>query len=192
MVDATKVVVGVPDQQVSGAVFDAPVGTDAPTSAIDTLDSAFEASGYVSSDGLSIAPDTSTNSVTDWGGATVKEWLSEFACELTWKEIEMSYKSACHAFGESAVSKTPATTDHGEQLKIAIGARLPEPRAWCFKIKDGKSRVLVYVPNGQVTAVDEIAFSADDAVGFGITLKTYPDQNGNNIYIFTDDGVVTK
>jgi hypothetical protein len=38
--------------------------------------------------------------------------------------------------------------------------------------------------------VDEIDFVANDAVKLPLTLTTYPDDSGNNIYIYVDDGLV--
>lgn len=191
MKDATRVLVGTPEQTTTGPVFDAPVGTKLPTEVGEELDEAFKASGYVSSDGLTISPDYSINSAVEWGGSDVRDWLSEFKSELSWKEIQIDYESACHAFGADNVTKKAADESHGERLKIAIGARLPDPRSWVFKMKDGKSRLIAVVPIGQVIGVDEIAFNVDDVVGFNITLKTYQDENGNNIYIYTDDGKVS-
>jgi len=57
-------------------------------------------------------------------------------------------------------------------------------------MKDGAARVRIVVPDGQVTNVDEIDFVANDAVKLPLTLTTYPDDSGNNIYIYVDDGLV--
>jgi hypothetical protein len=58
-------------------------------------------------------------------------------------------------------------------------------------MKDGNARIVVLVPNGQVTEVGEVTFAANAAVGWQVTLSTYPDDSGNCIYIMTDDGVVS-
>lgn len=39
--------------------------------------------------------------------------------------------------------------------------------------------------------MEEVTFNATDPVGWGLTLSTYPDESGNNIYVLTDDGVVS-
>ena len=57
-------------------------------------------------------------------------------------------------------------------------------------MKDGSARMLIVVPIGQVTAIDEITFNNTDPVGYAVTLTTSPDEDGNNIYILTDDGEV--
>lgn len=196
MIDASKVLVGTPDQLTTGAVLSAPLGTTCPdlddvTPAKVTIDPAFVSSGYANSDGLSITPDYSTNDINDWSGALVRRSLESFTGEITWTMIQVDEESFKMAFGESYVESRKASETHGNQLKAAIGAHLPESRAWVFKMKDGDARMLVVVPNGQVTGLDEIQFTATDPVGLAVTLSCYNDEKGNGIYILTDDGKVT-
>lgn len=190
MPDAKKVFMGLPDQLTTGAILDAPLGTKVPANMkeVDALDEAFKSSGYVTSDGLKLATDKSTNNLTDWSGATVRKVLESFDGTISWAEMEMTYESMCHAFGAENVTKTPASVEAGEQLVVSIGADLPKPRAWVFKMKDGDARLVIVVPNGQVTEMDEITFNASDPVALPITLSCYPDGKGKSIYIFTDDG----
>ena len=195
-VNASNVRVGTPDQDVTGAILSAPIGTDLPTNTDIsttgiTLDEAFEACGYVSSDGLTLTPDMSTNDITEWGGALVKRVLETFNGTLSWGMIEMNATSAKMAFGDENVTETPAAATHGAQVTIKVGARLPQPKSWAFKMKDGAARILIVVPNGQVTTIDEITFNATDPVTFPVELSCYPDSSGNSIYIYIDDGVVT-
>ena len=74
---------------------------------------------------------------------------------------------------------------------IALGAYLPEEQAWVFLMKDGDARIVIAVPDGQITEVGEVTFASNTAVGWQVTLSCYPDTNGNCIYIMTDDGQVT-
>lgn len=190
--NAEEVYVGIPDQQTTGAIMCAPIGTALPTSAKDTIAEAFKSSGYVSEDGLSLSTDYSTSEIKEWSGSIIRKILEQFDGTITWKEISLNYESACHAFGEEYVTKTEANDENGTQLKISIGAHMPAAKSWAFKMKDGEKRMLIVVPNGQVTAMDGIDFNATDAVGFPLTLSCYDDGTGNSIYIHTDDGKVVS
>ncbi|MCI6275081.1 MAG: hypothetical protein MR611_10515 [Coriobacteriaceae bacterium] len=187
--DVSKVLVGSPDQKTTGAVLDAPLGTKLPTSATEALDEAFASSGYISEDGLALKTDRSTNDIKEWSGAVVRKLLDSFDGTITWSEMQMSYEALCHAFGSSAVTKVAATAEHGEQVTLAINSAMPPARSWVFRMKDGEARILIVVPNGQVTSVDEIDFVSSDSVKLPITLSCYPDSSGNSIYIYVDDGV---
>ena len=183
----TDVRVGAPDQKVTGAIKHAPVGTALPdltdiTKAAVTLNTAFTGDEYVSEDGLTLSPSRSTTEIKDWSGSTVRKVLESFDGTLAWTMI---------AFGADHVTTAAATTTHGAQVKAALGAYLPEEQAWVFLMKDGDARIVIAVPDGQITEVGEVTFASNNAVGWNVTLSCYPDAAGNSIYIMTDDGVVT-
>lgn len=196
MPNTNDVRVGAPDQATTGAILSAPLGTTLPslssiTKAAVTIDPAFEGNEYISEDGLTLTPNYSTQNIKDWSGAVVRKVLEEFDGTLGWQMISTNQNALETAFGKANVTANAATQTHGNQLQAALGARLPDPRSWVFLMKDGDARIVIVVPKGQVTALNETNFVPNDAVKWGVTLSTYPDAAGNSIYIMTDDGVVT-
>ena len=192
----TDVRVGAPDQKVTGAIKHAPLGTAIPTladitKAAVTLNQAFEGDEYVSQDGLTLAPSMSTTEIKDWSGATVRKVLESFDGTLSWTMISTNEGALSIAFGTDHVTSEVATATHGAQVQAALGAYLPEEQTWVFLMKDGDARIVIVVPDGQITEVGEVTFASNAAVGWQVTLSCYPDTDGNCIYIMTDDGVVT-
>ena len=188
--------VGAPDQKVTGAIKHAPKGTAIPaltdiTKAAVTLNQAFTGDEYVSQDGLTLAPSMSTTEIKDWSGATVRKVLESFDGTLSWTMISTNAGALAIAFGSAHVTTVAATQTHGAQVQATLGAYLPEEQAWVFLMKDGDARIVIAVPDGQITEVGEVTFASNAAVGWNVTLSCYPDANGNSIYIMTDDGVVT-
>lgn len=197
MPDIKDVRVGAPDQKTTGAIKYAPLGTDIPdlsdiTKSAVTLDSHFTGNEFVSEDGLTLTPSTSTTDIKDWSGATVRKVLESFDGTLNWTMISTNESAMKVAFGEDNITTEAASTTHGSQVMAALGPNLPEARTWVFLMKDGDARIVIAVPNGQVTEVGEVTFASNAAVGWPVTLSTYPDEDGNSIYIMTDDGVVTS
>ncbi|NPD32255.1 hypothetical protein HLV35_03105 [Eggerthellaceae bacterium zg-997] len=188
--DVSKVLVGAPDQKTTGAILSAPLGTALPKDASSALDAAFTSSGYVSEDGLSMKTDRGTTNVSDWSRKVVRKLLDSFEAELSWSEIQMSYESLCHAFGEDNVKLVPRNRQHGEQITVSVNASMPAPRSWVFNMKDGNTKIRIVVPSGQVTGVDELTFAAGDPLQLPITLACYPDDQGNHVYVMLDDGTV--
>ena len=191
----TDVRVGAPDQKVTGAIKHAPLGTVIPTladikKAGVTINSAFEGDEYVSEDGLTLSPSMSTTDVKDWSGATVRKLLESYDGTLHWTMISTNKGALSIAFGKDHVTSVTAGTDHGAQTMAALGAYLPEEQTWLFLMKDGDARIVIAVPDGQITAVGDVVFASNAAIGWDVTLSCYPDENGNSIYIMTDDGVV--
>ena len=192
-VDASKVLVGAPDQTgVSGAILRAPLGTALPTDATTALTAAFVGGGYVSSDGVTITPELSTTGINDWSGAEVRKLLESFTGTVKFQLIQFDGDGAKLIFGEQAVTITPATTTKGTQVSIAIGGKLPDPGSWVFKMKDGLALIRVVLPNAQPTSWDELTFVNNAPIPLGTELSCYPDANGKSIYIYTDDGVFAK
>lgn len=188
--------IGAPDQKVTGAIKHAPKGTAIPaltdiTKAAVTLNQAFTGDEYVSQDGLTLAPSMSTTEIKDWSGATVRKVLESFDGTLSWTMISTNAGALAIAFGADHVTTAVATTAHGAQVQAALGAYLPEEQAWVFLMKDGDARIVIAVPDGQITEVGEVTFASNAAVGWQVTLSCYPDASGNCIYIMTDDGVTT-
>lgn len=191
----TDVRVGAPDQKVTGAIKHAPLRTVIPTledikKAGVTINSAFEGDEYVSEDGLTLSPSMSTTDVKDWSGATVRKLLESYDGTLHWTMISTNKGALSIAFGKDHVTSVTAGTDHGAQTMAALGAYLPEEQTWIFLMKDGDARIVIAVPDGQITAVGDVVFASNAAIGWDVTLSCYPDENGNSIYIMTDDGVV--
>ena len=189
--NSQKVMVGLPDQATTGAIHSAPLGTTLPTD-VDADLTGFDSSGYVDTSGLQLTQTYSTSDINEWSGGTVRTVLENYKGELSWTEISvLDYEAACHAFGADNVSRVAATTTSGEKITIRIGAHLPEARAWAFRMKDGDRKMLVVAPNGQVTSVGTITFVAGQAISLPITLSCNVDEDGEGIYIYTNDGVVT-
>lgn len=197
MPNNSDVRVGAPDQKTTGAILHAPIGTTLPTlssitKAAVTIDQAFTGNEYVSEDGLTLAPAVSTSDIKDWSGATVRKVLESFDGTLSWTMISTNAGAMGVAFGASHVTTSAATATHGAQTRTELGAHLPDSQSWVFLMKDGDARIVIVVPNGQVTEVGEVTFASNSAVGWQVTLSTYPDADGECIYIMTDDGVVTS
>lgn len=196
MPKTSDVRVGAPDQKTTGAIKHAPLGTAIPTladitKAAVTLNQAFVGDEYVSEDGLTLAPSTSTTDIKDWSGAIVRKVLESFDGTLSWTMISTNKGALEVVVGKNHVTSVTASTAHGEQVQATFGAYLPEEMVWVFLMKDGDARIVIAVPDGQITEVGEVTFASNAAVGWNVTLSCYPDSSGNSIYIMTDDGVVT-
>ena len=186
-----------PDQSTTtGAVAVATTASQAtaanvPTDARTALTSVWDSGGYVSEDGMSLSISKSFNDLHDWSHSTVKSVLTEYKGIITVSFLQVDEFSAKRVFGEDNVTVTAATRDHGQIINIGIGSAMPPIEAYCFSMKDGDQRVRVYVPRGQFTEVDDMAFTTD-GVKVGGKLATYDDGTGKSIYVIFDDGQVVS
>lgn len=190
-VDSKNVFIGAPDQLTTGAILTGPETDVIPAGIDDFVFDTFTDSGYANEDGVEITPSESTETIQDWSLKAIRKILTEFDATLGWTHIELNPASAANYFGDDNVDVTAATASTGTQMRMALAGEARPVKAWYFKIKDGERRVVVMVPHGQVTERGAIPLNASGAVTLPVTLSTYPDAAGKNIYIFTDDGVVS-
>lgn len=188
-VESKNVFVGAPDQATTGAILTGPETNVIPDTIDDFIFTGLKASGYIGEDGVTITPSDSTSSIKDWSGAEIRRILTEFTGEIAWTHLELSAEAARNYFGDDQVEVTAATAATGTQMRAALGKHELPVKGWYFKVKDGARRAVVFVPHGQVTGRGEIPLNATGAITLPVTLATYPDAAGNNIYIYTDDGV---
>lgn len=191
-IDAKKVLVGAPDQSsTTGAVNYADTTTAAPTDAKTALSDEWEKGGYVSEDGLTLSMEYGTTKIRDWSKSAVRTLLDEFTGEAAFAFIQTDYESLVAVFGSDAVTKVDATSQHGEQITVKMGAHLAPARAYAFNMKDGDARVRVYMPNAQASLDGDLTFVAGEPITWNVKLECNADASGESIYIFTDDGVVS-
>ena len=188
-VNSNNVFVGAPDQATTGAILTGPETDVIPDTIDDFVFTGLDDSGYVNEDGVTITPSDSTESIRDWSGAEIRRILTEFTGEIAWTHLELSAEAARNYFGEDHVELTAATVSSGAQMRASLGKNELPRKGWYFKVKDGDRRVVVFVPHGQVTSRGEIPLTSTGAITLPVTLSTYPDADGQNIYIYTDDGV---
>ena len=188
-VDAKNVLVGGPDQATTGAILSGDDTSTLPTKPGEAPGAGWGDSGYISEDGLTLTPERSMAGIKDWSGATVKETLEEFNGTLAWAHLETNEAALKNYFGDDNVEVTPATPTTGRIIKASMGATEMPRKPWQFRVKDGKAKVLIVVPDGQVSEQGEVSFVKSGAITWPVTLKTFPDAAGKNIYVYTDDGV---
>lgn len=188
-VQSKSIFTGAPDQLTTGAILSAPTGTALPTDATTgTLAAPFKDSGYINEDGLKIGTSSSSTDIKDWSGNVVRSIMSEYGHSFTWAHLELNEQSLKNFLGEANVTVTPATATTGTKIAARFNADEMPVKSWVFKIKDGKRRLLLVVPLGQVSERGEITFTKTAAIQLPITLKTYPDASGNHVYMYSDDG----
>jgi len=186
--DSTRVLVGRPNA--TGGVYSGPLGTTLPTDATTALDAALVAKGLVSEDGLQASYERSSNDIKDWGGNTVRSVQTDVTDSYTFALIQSDAEVLKEVFGDAQVTVTPADATHGEQISIAANGEPLPAKVYVFEMKDGLNKHRIVVPNGQITATDQITYTNGDAISYSLTLTAYPDSSGNTHYDYWDDGVV--
>lgn len=173
---ATNVTAGKP--KTTGAVFAAPAGTNLPTSVSDTLNSAFKDLGFVSEDGVTESTSMSATNIKEWGGGVVLVTQDEKSQTVKFKLIE--YKNSevqkfVNGSGNVTVSNgamaiTVNDDDIGEQALVIDQV-----------LRDSVPFRIV-VPRGKITAIGDVVYKTNEAIGYDVTVQAIKDTSGNAMY----------
>ena len=186
-----NVVAGRP--KAAGGAYFAPADTTLPTDATTALAAGYLAVGFVGDAGVTESVNRTTQTVKAWGGDTVKVLQTDFEVTYQLTLIEALGANTLKAVNGSAnVSSTAKTSSHGTRQSIQVTSD-PLPRqVWVFDVQDGDAMVRIVIPVGQIITVGDVTYSDSAVVGYPVTIQAFPDDSGNNVYKYSDDGVKTS
>lgn len=173
--------------KIGGSIYRAPLDTDVPTDAITALGTEFKCLGYVSDEGVTNANTRETEEIKAWGGDTVANPQTSKTDTLKMTLIEFMNVEALKAyFGDKNVT---GTIDTGIHIKSNSGEL--ERAVWVVEmIAAGDYPHRYVIPDGKVTETEDISYVDNDVAGLGLTIRAYPDANGDthHQYIGGTDG----
>ncbi len=152
--------------------------------------------GYVSEDGVTGSEDRSINEIKAWGGDIVAFLQDSFSVSWQFVLLQiMNREIAKLVYGDDNVAYTAATQAHGNWLSIKVNKTLlPKKTVWVDSFysdgSEGLKAMRWVAPLAQVSEKGDFKTVHSDLSGHDLTLKLLPDAQGNNAYIFLDDGQV--
>lgn len=178
MPDSTKVSTGKP--KTAGAIYRAPAGTTLPSDASTALDAAFINLGYVSEDGVTNSNSPDSEKIKAWGGQTVLVVVNEKPDTFKLKLLEsLNGDVLTTVYGSSNV--TVDATNHTISV-VANAAALSEYVYVIDMAMKGGAMKRIVIPCGSLSALGDVVYKDNEAIGYDITLEALPDTSGNNHY----------
>lgn len=170
---ASNVTVGKP--KVGGAVYVAPTGTALPTSAVASLNVAFECLGYISEDGVTNNNSPESDNIKAWGGDTVLVLQTDRPDTFAMTLIESMNEEVLKAiYGSSNV-----TVDGNGNITVKATADAMAEQSWVIDmVLKGNRGKRIVIPAGTISELGDIVYKDDEAVSYPITITDVPDSTG--------------
>ena len=188
MPDTNKSNVSAGKPKIGGAIYRAPLGTSMPTSASATLAAGFKSMGYVSADGVVNSNNLSVSNIKAWGGDTVLVSQTDREDTVKFTLIEALNADVLAAvYGSGNVSGALATG-----ITVESNADAQEEASWVIDmVLNGNTAKRIVIPSAVITALDDVTYKDDSAIGYGITLTCLPDSSGNTHYEYIKSATTT-
>lgn len=172
--NAMHVTAGKP--KVGGAIYRAPLGTTLPTTATETLNSAFENVGYITDAGLVNSNSPTSENVKAWGGDIVLTTLTEKPDTFKFALMEaMSIAPLKAVYGDTNVSGDISTG-----ITIHANSTQQPDCAWVIDMAYKNNTIKrIVIPDAGVSSVSDITYADGSAVVYETTISAMPDGNGD-------------
>lgn len=186
-----------PSPRVTGSVLYAAIGTPLPVTSYANVNSTFEDLGYVDENGLKQKEDRPQTDVFVWGGDLIASLQEKYSRTMMFKALQFLDENVLAAgYGNSNTTVTPATSQHGKEVAVAMNSKRLDVLSWIF---DGyyltaagvNALVRIVIPIGQIVQVGEVDLTNKALTSLDLTVKAFPDGNGNHGYLYVNDGVTT-
>lgn len=172
----------------SGMFYHAPKGTALPEGPFAVIPEAWKKVGDVTSDGINLSTDKSTEDLKNWANKVKRTILSDHSEVVEVPIMDTTEESLKTVFGEDNVTVKAATATAGKSISVNISAEeLPDEEAYLFLMKDGDAGVMLGTEDGQITSLGDVAFQP----GAGITWTPTIKGIDSGWKMIVDDGVKT-
>lgn len=162
--------------QVGGAVYRAPMGATVPTDATTPLSEDYKEMGYCDDSGITNSQETETYEIKAFGGDTVDSGIKSKTVSLKLKLIEaLNVETLKAVYGSDNV-----TGDLESGIHVKINSKEVEESVWVVELilRDGTIKRIV-APDVKLSEIGDVVYKDDESVGYEITLKALPDENGD-------------
>lgn len=159
------------------AFFGAPVGTALPTDAIDVLDPAFEAHGWMGDSGFVNNIKRDVTKHRDFAGTVIKTTQDSYEETVQVTCCESNPVVLKTVFGDDNVDVSFAS---GHRKVSIRHDEAPLPRkSWVVRVVEGRKTRMLVIPEGQVTEVGEITWLSSELVQYTLTIDCFIPASGS-------------
>lgn len=141
--------------------------------------------GDISHDGITVTTDKSVTNLFNWANVAKRSVMTEHTESIQAPIMDTTEDSMKVVLGASNVTVTAASGGHGKKIDCNLSAgTLPAEEAYLFIMKDGADIMALGMSQGQITAVDSVAFTPENCVTWTPTITAH----GTGLVFISEEG----
>ena len=164
----------------TGMFYHAPAGTALPTDPTAALATAWKHVGDVSDAGITLALEKSTENIKNWANVVKRVVLTDHSETVQAPIMDTTEEALKVVVGEDNV----VTANNVTTVSLSDGA-LPPAEAFLWVMKDGDDMMAIGCSYGQITAVDNVRFTPNDAIRW---IPTITAQGNDGLQFIMEEG----
>ena len=155
----------------TGMLYTATAGTSLPTTPSAAITSGWSKVGDVTDAGITLGLSKSVTNLKNWANEIKRAIMTEHVETIQSPLMDTTEDSLKFCMGAENVTVTAAGNNHGKIVSVDLSADdLPAPKAYLWVMKDGDDMIMVGCSKGQITAVENVAFSPTAAINWTPTI----------------------
>lgn len=171
----------------TGMFYHAPEGTSYPTYPTETLGASWVEVGDITSDGITVTTDKSTENLKNWANVIKRVIMTDHNETVQAPIMDTTQEVLETVLGASNVTTTAANASHGALVTAALSSsELPDAEEFLFIMKDGDNTIAIGC-TGQIQAMEAVTFAPGSAINWTPTITVLD----NSLIMITDDGQVS-
>lgn len=171
-----------------GGAYYGPLTTALPTNASTALVAGYVPLGYLGSDGIQPARDTSIERIKAFGGDVVAALLADEARTFEFLCIE-AFSGDVNKFVHLAanVTVTPPATGVGEKVSVLDKGGKPDQCVMIFDLKHSAKRRRLVVPVADPVVTGEEPYNDSGLMGYTIQVTALKNASGVRVYDYLEN-----
>lgn len=143
--------------------------------------------GDVTSDGITVATDKSTEALKNWANVIKRVIMTEHTETIQAPIMTTDQEVLETVLGSDNVTATAANSKHGKLLTAGLSSsELPDPENFLFLMKDGDDTMALCC-KGQIMSMENVTFAPGAAINWNPTITCLD----NSLTFIEDDGQTT-
>lgn len=178
-------------ENVIGAALFGDLTAQVPTMTNMLVTDGYIGMGYMPEDGFAVAVGQTATGIKEHNLGVVRMIDNGDEKSISLTLMQTNADNMAIMLGDDHVESEPSNGTHGNRVKAGFGHWTGKEGRLQVLLKDGDAYGVWCIPVSQVAEVSEVEVNATGVMGWQIKFTAMDNPDGDDLYLITDDGIVS-